>query len=98
MTTFPPGSFTPDEERVLQYLVGHQCISAHTAKRLEAIERDLGPTIGGLGGLLKGLLNRGAIGQTKKGEAGKIHLYASTDVLGYLKQRGLWSPGRIHKL
>lgn len=90
--------FNEHQERVLVYLVSHQCVSPRTAKRLEAIERDLGPKVPNLTGVLKVLLNLGAIGITKKGSAGKLHYYVSTDVLGYLKQHGLWSPGRIHRL
>jgi hypothetical protein len=90
--------FTADQECVLTYLVGHQCVSPKTAKRLEAIVRDLGDTVANLDDVLQSLLNCGAIGQTKKGEAGKIHCYVSTNVLHYLKERGLWSPSRIHHL
>lgn len=90
--------FNEDQERVLVYLVSHQCVSVRTAKRLEAIERDLGSKVGNLALVLQDLSNARVIGVTKKGSAGKLHYYASTAVLGYLKRRGLWSPGRIHRL
>jgi len=90
--------FTEDEERVLVYLVQHQCLSAPCAKRLEAIERDLGPKISSLGEVLRTLVNGRWIGVTKKGSEGKICYYASTSVLPYLRGRGLWSPGRLHRL
>ena len=90
--------FTEDQERVLVYLVGHTCMSAHTAKRYEAIVRDLGLKVADLDGTLHELLNRGAIGKTKKGEGSKTHYWADPSVLSYLKTRGLWAPGRIHHL
>ena len=91
-------SFTPDEEKILAYLACHRCITPQTAKRREAMDRDLGPKIRDYEGILRSLIARGFVGTTKKGAEGKIHHYVNTDVLGYLKERGLWSFRRNHPL
>ncbi len=90
--------FSRDEERVLVYLVQHGCLKPSGAKRWEAIERDLAGKIPDLDGVFRALLNKQAIGRTKKVEGSHGHYYANTKVLHYLRERGLWSPGRIHHL
>lgn len=91
-------SFSVPEERVLEYLAKHCCFSTQTAKRWEAMSRDLSKKIPDLESVLGELVNKQVVGVTKKGKAGKIHYYASTGILSYLKARGLWSPSRVHLL
>lgn len=97
-TPFTQADFDDDEINVLDYLVHHRCMTPETGKREEAIERDLGPKMNNLADVLRRLVKKQAIGNTKKGKGGKTHYYASSHVLSVLKELGRWSPGRLHRL
>lgn len=62
------------------------------------MERDLKHKIPDLKTVVKKLVKQKEVLSTKKGNPSKIHYYLNTDVLGELKDLGLWSPSRQHKL
>lgn len=65
------------ELRIIAYLHRRRCVSPKRAKRREAILRDMPPSWSKKVVLkaLKRLMNKGIVGQTKKGKEGKIHYY-----------------------
>ncbi len=87
---------SPDQLAVLKYLVEHRCVRPDRAKRLEAIERDLGPKGIDVKRTLDSLLGA-YVGKTPK--QAKIHYYVNLGTtLHVLKEHGLWTPGREHRI
>jgi len=81
---------------VLKHLVEHRCVRPDRAKRLEAIERDLGPKGIDVKGTLDSLLGA-YVGKTPK--QAKVHYYVNLGAtLHVLKEHGLWTPGREHRI
>lgn len=95
----PPDQLSQDELAVLKYFVQHRNFAPESAKRLEAIERDLGVKLPDFHRILASLVARGLAASTKKGSAGKTNYYVDPGPsLRILKENGLWSPGRVHRL
>lgn len=87
-------NLSQEQLAVLKYLVEHRCVRSDRAKRLEAIERDLGPKGIDVEAVLNSLLGT-YVGKVPK--QSKIHYYVDpSPTLAALKSHGLWSPGRAH--
>ena len=87
---------SPGQLAVLKYLVEHRCVRPDRAKRLEAIERDLGPKGVNVKSTLDSLLGS-YVGKTPK--QAKVHYYVNLGTtLHALKEHGLWVPGREHRI
>ncbi len=65
------------ELRIIAYLHRRRCVSPWRGKRREAILRDMPPSWSKkeVSKALKRPMNKGIVGHTKKGKAGKINCY-----------------------